>query len=74
MLESHLNPATSYEYILHIIVASGQLSDMSCSLKMFKTPQANVLIEQFNQTIQAMLTKFVSNKKESWEDYIETCI
>ena len=31
-------------------------------------------MERFNQTIQAMLVKFVQEKKETWEDYIDTCI
>ena len=31
-------------------------------------------MESFNQTIQAMLVKFVQKRKETWEDYIDTCI
>ena len=35
--------------------------------------QANGLVERFNQTIQGMLVKFIADKKESWEDYLDTC-
>ena len=31
-------------------------------------------MEQFNQTIQTMLVKFVESKKETWEDYLDTCV
>ena len=31
-------------------------------------------MERFNQTIQNMLVKFVNSKKESWEDYLDTCV
>lgn len=39
-------------------------------------PQANGLVERFNQTIQTMLVKFISEKRihGNWEDYIDTCI
>ncbi|XP_065890009.1 uncharacterized protein [Dysidea avara] len=37
-------------------------------------PQANGLVERFNQTIQNMLVKFVNEKKELWEDYLDTCV
>ena len=36
--------------------------------------QANRLVERFNQTLQGMLVKFIDNKKEQWEDYLDTCI
>ena len=36
--------------------------------------QANGLIERFNQTIQTMVIKFIQNKKDTWEDYLDTCI
>ena len=36
--------------------------------------KANGLVERFNQTIQGMLVKFVQEKKETWESYIDTCI
>jgi hypothetical protein len=36
--------------------------------------QANGLDERFNQTIQVMLTKFIDEKKDYWEDYLDTCI
>ena len=31
-------------------------------------------MERFNQTLQGMLVKFIDKKKESWEDYLDTCI
>ena len=36
--------------------------------------QANGLVERFNQTIQTMLVKFIDDKKDCWEDYLDTCI
>ena len=36
--------------------------------------QANGLDERFNQTLQTMLTKYVQDKKESWDEYIDTCV
>ena len=36
--------------------------------------QANGLVERFNQTLQGMLVKFIDNKKEQWEEYLDTCI
>jgi hypothetical protein len=36
--------------------------------------QANGLVERFNQTLQGMLVKFIDKKKESWEDYLDTCV
>ena len=35
---------------------------------------ANGLVERFNQTIQTMLVKFIVSKKESWQDYLDTCV
>ena len=35
---------------------------------------ANDLVEKFNQTIQNMLVKFINSKKESWKDYLDTCV
>ena len=32
------------------------------------------MVERFNQTIQGMLVKFIGEKKETWEDYLDTCI
>ena len=32
------------------------------------------MVERFNQTIQGMLVQFVAEKKETWEDYLGTCI
>ena len=32
------------------------------------------MVERFNQTIQNMLVKFVNEKKELWEDYLDTCV
>ena len=31
-------------------------------------------MERFNQTLQGMLVKFIDKKKESWEDYLDTCV
>ena len=36
--------------------------------------QANGLDERFNQTLQNMLVKFVDEKKEFWEDFLNTCV
>ena len=36
--------------------------------------QANGLDERFNQTLQTMLVKFVSNKKKEWNSYLDTCV
>ena len=36
--------------------------------------KANGVVERLNQTIQDMLVKFVQEKKETWESYIDTCI
>jgi len=35
--------------------------------------QANGLDERFNQTLQSMLVKFVSNKREHWDEFLDTC-
>ena len=37
-------------------------------------PQANVLDERFNQTLQNMLVKFVQSKKSSWSSFLDTCV
>uniref|UniRef100_A0A1X7UPQ9 Integrase catalytic domain-containing protein n=1 Tax=Amphimedon queenslandica TaxID=400682 RepID=A0A1X7UPQ9_AMPQE len=37
-------------------------------------PQANGLDERFNQILQRMLVKFCSQTKESWDEYIDTCV
>ena len=31
-------------------------------------------MERFNQTIQKMLVKFITSRKESWQDYLDTCV
>ena len=36
--------------------------------------QANGLDERFNQTLQSMLVKFIDEKKDSWEEYLDTCV
>ena len=36
--------------------------------------QANGLDERFNQTLQNMLVKFVEEKKERWEQFLDTCL
>ena len=38
------------------------------------TLQANGLDEQFNQTLQNMIVKFVQDKKEMWDEYLDTCV
>ena len=30
--------------------------------------------EQFNQTLQNMLVKYVNQKKECWEEFLDTCV
>eukprot|EP00731_Ephydatia_muelleri_P011773 Em0006g667a len=37
-------------------------------------PQANGLDERFNQTLQNMIVKFVQDKKEIWDEYLDTCV
>ena len=44
------------------------------ALSVFCTFQANGLVERFNQTIQGMLVKFIAEKEENWEDYLDTCV
>ena len=36
--------------------------------------QANGLDERYNQTPQNMLVKYVHDKKEVWDDHLDTCI
>jgi hypothetical protein len=36
--------------------------------------QANGLVERFNQTIQNMLVKFIDQKKENWQDFLDSCV
>ena len=36
--------------------------------------QANGLDERFNQTLQNMLVKYVDQKKERWEEFLDTCV
>ena len=36
--------------------------------------QANGLDERFNQTLQNMIVKFVQDKKEIWDEYLDTCV
>ena len=36
--------------------------------------QANGLDERWNQTLQQMLVKFTSTKKELWEDFLDTSV
>lgn len=36
--------------------------------------QANGLIERFNQTLQGMLVKFATTKKEQWSMFLDTCV
>ena len=32
------------------------------------------MVERFNQTVQNMLVKFIDKKKDTWEDYLDTCV
>lgn len=32
------------------------------------------MVERFNQTLQAMLVKFVSSKKRQWSSFLDTCV
>ncbi|KAL5491524.1 hypothetical protein EMCRGX_G016826 [Ephydatia muelleri] len=36
-------------------------------------PQSNGLVERFNQSLQNMLRKCIQEKKEKWDDYLDTC-
>lgn len=36
--------------------------------------QANGLDERFNQTLQNMLIKYVHEKHENWDQFLDTCI
>ncbi len=36
--------------------------------------QANGFVERFNQTIQNMLVKFISQRKEDRQDYLDSCV
>eukprot|EP00731_Ephydatia_muelleri_P024390 Em0016g661a len=36
-------------------------------------PQSNGLVERFNQSLQNMLHKYIQEKKEKWDDYLDTC-
>ena len=35
--------------------------------------QANGLVERYNQTIQNMIRKFIGEKKESWDIFLDMC-
>ena len=35
--------------------------------------QANGLDERFNQTLQTMLSKYVSSEKTTWNHYVSSC-
>ena len=36
--------------------------------------KGNGLDERFNQTLQHMLVKFISEKKGMWDDFLDTCV
>ena len=36
--------------------------------------QVNCLDERFNQTLQTMLTKFLQHRKETWDEFLDTCV
>lgn len=36
--------------------------------------QANGLDERWNQTLQQMLVKFVAERKDTWEEFLDTCV
>eukprot|EP00731_Ephydatia_muelleri_P019603 Em0012g428a len=53
-----------------------QLSEMLGIKRRLTTPyhpQANGLDERFNQTLQNMLVKYLSSKKDMWSHYLDTC-
>eukprot|EP00731_Ephydatia_muelleri_P029866 Em0021g389a len=53
-----------------------QLSEMLGIKRRLTTPyhpQVNGLDERFNQTLQNMLVKYVSSKKDMWSHYLDTC-
>ena len=37
-------------------------------------PQANGLDERYNQTLQNMLVKYATDKRDEWDDYLDTCV
>ena len=37
-------------------------------------PKANGLVERFNQTLQNMLVKYIDQRKERWEQLLDTCV
>ena len=36
--------------------------------------QANGLDDRYNQTLQNMLVKYTHQKKEVWDDFLDTCV
>ena len=36
--------------------------------------QANGLDERWNQTLKNMIVKYVSSRKEIWDEYLDTCV
>ncbi|KAL5502554.1 hypothetical protein EMCRGX_G009350 [Ephydatia muelleri] len=36
-------------------------------------PQSNGLVERFNQSLQNILRKYIQEKKDKWDDYLDTC-
>ena len=36
--------------------------------------QSNGLDKRFNQTIQRMLVKFCQKNKNTWDEYLDTCV
>jgi len=32
------------------------------------------LVESFNQTLQNMVVKYIKQRKDKWEDYLDTCV
>uniref|UniRef100_A0A1X7VTW9 Integrase catalytic domain-containing protein n=1 Tax=Amphimedon queenslandica TaxID=400682 RepID=A0A1X7VTW9_AMPQE len=37
-------------------------------------PQANGLDERWNQTLKHMIVKFTSDRKDQWDDFLDTCV
>lgn len=40
----------------------------------FNTPTLGSLDERFNQTLQNMLVKYISDKKEQWDQFLDMCM
>ena len=45
---------------------------MNNYVKLLQCLQSNGLVEIFNQSLQNMLRKYIQEKKEKWDDYLDT--